>query len=169
MQKILACNCDSANCVTVTVQIRQIRQTTLLPIISIGKIAKRGKNPKILTLKCAIVIDVVSSTTAFCGITFLYQRNTLCKSCAPKESRMIFSIEVTIVCCRSVLQLSAGASGRDSFNGDLVGELWIKLGTPLGHQLGKPFGLKGWTESRGRAQPPGGQVIVGWLIASQSI
>ena len=34
LQKIGRCNCSCANCVTVTVQIRQIRQTTLLPIIS---------------------------------------------------------------------------------------------------------------------------------------
>ena len=29
--------------------------------------------------KCAIMIDVVSSTTAFCGITFSYEQDRVCK------------------------------------------------------------------------------------------
>ena len=75
---------------------------------------------------------------------------------------------LTIVCCRSVLQLAAGASGCDCFNGDLVGEFWVELGTPLGHELRKPLGLEGRWESRGRAQSPSGKVI-GRSALSQSI
>ena len=73
LQLCKLCDSDSANPTDPSNHIVANHQQVALGI------AKRGKKPKILTLKCAIMIDVVSSTTAFCGITFSYEQDRVCK------------------------------------------------------------------------------------------
>ena len=73
LQLCKLCDSDSANPTDPSNHIVANHQQVALGI------AKRGKKPKILTLKCAIMIDVVSSTTAFCGITFSLSKTEFAK------------------------------------------------------------------------------------------
>ena len=87
-------------------------------------------------------------------ITFFYQFTN-----SSKTKKMIFFLK-PLFCFRSILQFPVGAGGRDSFNGDLIGELGIKLRTPFWDKLRKSLGLSGRAESRGRTQPPSGQQVI---------
>ena len=73
LQLCKLCDSDSANPTDPSNHIVANHQKVALGI------AKRGKKPKILTLKCAIMIDVVSSTTAFCEITFSLSKTEFAK------------------------------------------------------------------------------------------
>ena len=73
LQLCKLCDSDSANPTDPSNHIVANHQQVALGI------AKRGKKPKILTLKCAIMIDVVSSTTAFCGTTFSLSKTEFAK------------------------------------------------------------------------------------------